>query len=40
MYSSRNLELSISDAVDQMDDNKLDLAISQVERTVEKNKLS
>ncbi len=40
MYSSRNLELSISDAVDQMDDNELDFTISQVERTVEKNKLS
>lgn len=40
MYSSRNLELSISDAIDQMGDNKLNLAISQVERTVEKNKLS
>lgn len=40
MYSSRNLELSINDVVDQMNDKKLDLAIPQVEKTVEKNKLS
>lgn len=38
MYSSRNLELSINDVVDQMNDKKLDLAIPQVEKTVEKNK--
>lgn len=39
MYSYRNLDLSISDAVDRMDDIKLDLAIPQVKGTVKKNKL-
>ena len=37
MYSPNNLELSINDAVDQMDENKIDWAITQCERTVEKN---
>lgn len=38
MYSHNNLELSINEAVDQMDDDKIDHAMTQVERTIEKNK--
>ena len=38
MYSHENLELPINDVVDQMDEEKMDWAVSQVERTVEKNK--
>ena len=38
MYSHNNLELPINDVVDNMSDEKLDLAITQVERTIEKNK--
>ena len=37
MYSHKNLELPINDAVDQMADDKIDCAIGQCERTVEKN---
>jgi hypothetical protein len=37
MYCSKKLDLSINEAVDQMDDNKIDWAVSQTERTVEKN---
>lgn len=37
MYSNQNLELPINDAVDQMPDDKIDLAMTQVERTLEKN---
>jgi len=37
MYSHKKLELSINDAVDNMDDDKIDNAISQCERTVIKN---
>lgn len=37
MYSHNRLELSIDEVVDQMDSDKLDWAISQCERTVEKN---
>lgn len=37
MYCHKNLGLSINDAVDQMDDDKIDFAITQAERTVEKN---
>lgn len=37
MYSNGNLNLSIYDTVDQMDDNRLEWALSQVERTIEKN---
>jgi len=37
MYSHGNLDLPINDVVDQMDDDKIDWAMSQVERTVEKN---
>lgn len=39
MYSHKNLELSINESVDNMDDDKIDNAITQCERTVEKNKL-
>ena len=38
MYCYANLELPINEAVDQMADDKIDLAITQCERTVEKNK--
>ena len=38
MYSHKNLELSINEAVDKMDESKLNWAITQCERTVEKNK--
>jgi hypothetical protein len=37
MYSHKNLELPINDVVDQISDDKIDWAISQCERTVEKN---
>ena len=37
MYSHNNLELPINDVVDQMSEDKIDWAISQCERTVEKN---
>jgi hypothetical protein len=39
MYSHKNLELTISDAVDQMDESKIDVALSQVERTIEKTNM-
>lgn len=38
MYCHKNLELPINEAVDQMADDKIDLAMTQVERTVEKNR--
>lgn len=38
MYSHKNLNLPINEAVDKMDPDKIDWAISQCERTVEKNK--
>lgn len=38
MYCHKNLELPINDAVDQMDDNKVDWAFTQTERTIEKNR--
>lgn len=38
MYCHRNLELPINEVVDQMPDDKIDWAMTQVERTVEKNK--
>jgi hypothetical protein len=38
MYSHQNLELPINDAVDQMDPDKMDWAITQCEQTVNKNK--
>ncbi len=37
MYCHKNLELPINDAVDQMADDKISNAITQCERTVEKN---
>lgn len=38
MYCHKNLELPINEAVDQMADDKIDWAITQTERTVEKNR--
>lgn len=38
MYCDKNLELPINEAVMQMDESKMDWAISQCERTVEKNR--
>lgn len=37
MYSHENLELPINEVVDQMPDDKIDWAVTQCERTVEKN---
>lgn len=37
MYGPKNLNSSINEVVDNMDDSKIDWAISQCERTVEKN---
>lgn len=37
MYCHKNLELPINEAVDQMDESKVDWAITQCERTVGKN---
>jgi hypothetical protein len=37
MYCHKNLELPIDEAVDQIADDKIDWAISQCERTVNKN---
>lgn len=37
MYSHKNLELPIDEVVDNMEDDKIDWAITQCERTVEKN---
>jgi len=37
MYSHKNLDLLINDAVDNMEDDKIDNAISQCERTIIKN---
>ncbi len=37
MYSHGDLTLPINEAVDQMDENKIDHAITQCERTVSKN---
>lgn len=34
----QNLQMSINEAVDQMSDDKIDWAMTQVERTVEKNR--
>tara|TARA_R110000850_G_scaffold213229_1_gene339222 strand:- start:298 stop:510 length:213 start_codon:yes stop_codon:yes gene_type:complete len=35
MYCHKNLELPINEAVDQMADDKIDWAMTQVERTIE-----
>lgn len=40
MYCHKNLEFSINEAVDQIADDKIDLAMSQIERTIEKNKIN
>jgi len=37
MYSHKNLELPIDTIIDNMPDDKIDWAIQQCERTVEKN---
>lgn len=37
MYAHKNLGISIFDAIDQMEDNKIDWAISQVETTIKGN---
>jgi hypothetical protein len=37
MYSHKNLELPINEVVDNMEDEKIDVAITQCERTVENN---
>lgn len=37
MYSHNNLNATIDEAVDNMDDSKIEWAIEQVERTIEKN---
>ena len=39
MYCHQNLKSSIDEAVEQMQDDKIDHALTQVERTVSKNKL-
>lgn len=36
MYAHGNLELSITEVVDQMEDDKLDWAMEQVQRTMDK----
>ena len=38
MYSHENLELPIDEAIDQMNPDKIDHAITQAERTVASNK--
>jgi hypothetical protein len=38
MYSHKNLEASIDECVDNMDESKIDWAITQCEKTVEKNR--
>jgi hypothetical protein len=37
MYSHKNLDLPINEVIDNMPDEKLDWAVSQCERTVNKN---
>jgi hypothetical protein len=37
MYCHRNLELPINDAIDQMANDKIDWAVTQVEETIKKN---
>ena len=39
MYAHNNLDKPIDECVDLMDDSKIDWAISQCERTVEKNNI-
>jgi len=40
MYSHKNLNLSIEEAVDKMDPNKIDWAYTQIEKTLEKNSIA
>ena len=40
MYAHDNLDLPIGECVDQMDESKIDWAISQCERTVEKSNIN
>lgn len=40
MYSHKNLDRSIEDAVDNIDPEKIDHAITQCENTIRKNKLN
>lgn len=37
MYCSNHLEYSIDQAINQMDANRMDMALNQVQRTVNKN---
>ncbi len=37
MYSHKDLTVDINEAVDNMDETKIDWAMTQVERTLEKN---
>jgi len=39
MYSHKNLNASITEAVAQMDPEKIHIAMNQIERTLEKNQL-
>ena len=39
MYCHKTLDLPINDAVEQMADDKIDWAITQCERSVQKNKI-
>lgn len=38
MYAHANLELSIDEVVDQVEDDRLDWAMEQVQRTLDKHK--
>jgi hypothetical protein len=40
MYAYPHLDMPINEAVDRMDPNKIDCAISQCENTIRRNKLS
>ena len=40
MYAYNNINITINKAVDQMAEEKIDWAITQTERSIEKNKLS
>lgn len=37
MYSNNNIDISINEVVDNMESEKLDWALTQVERTIQKN---
>ncbi len=38
MYCHKNLDYSVNEAVDQIGEDKIDHALTQCERTIEKNK--